>query len=157
MKNKAISMSMKKRWLEHREEMISYCIKGGKAPHKEHIWSEEAKKNHKGSLGKHWKLQRPLSQIKLQACSKGGKIGSQARKQKYPNYFSEQGLESKGITYAIYHNSIGQIVLDPQVTIPASELWLFENKDALALVQRGLSDAAKGKVSKKDDFQLEKR
>jgi len=59
-----------------------------------------------------------------------------------------KSLVREGITYAVYHNSIGQIVLDPQVTIPASELWLFENKDALALVQRGLSDAAKGKVSK---------
>ena len=59
-----------------------------------------------------------------------------------------KALVHEGITYAIYHNSIGQIVLDPQVTIPASELWLFENKDALALVQQGLSDATKGKVSK---------
>jgi len=44
----------------------------------------------------------------------------------------------EGATYHIYTNSLGQIVLDPQVTIPASELWLFENKDALALVDRGM-------------------
>ena len=50
-------------------------------------------------------------------------------------------LVQKGITYAIYHNSIGQIVLDPQVTIPASELWLFENKDALALVDKGMAES----------------
>lgn len=56
----------------------------------------------------------------------------------------------KGVTYHIYMNSFGQIVLDPQVTIPASELWLFNNPDALASVQRGLSDAAQGKVSKVD-------
>jgi hypothetical protein len=43
---------------------------------------------------------------------------------------------------------LGQIVLDPQVTIPASEAWLFSDPDALASVRRGLSDAAKGKVSK---------
>ena len=49
-------------------------------------------------------------------------------------------LVQKGITYAIYHNSIGQIVLDPQVTIPASELWLFENEDALALVDNGMAE-----------------
>ena len=59
-----------------------------------------------------------------------------------------KSLVREGITYAVYKNSMGQIVLDPQVTIPASELWLFENKDALALVQQGLSDVAKGKVSK---------
>ena len=56
----------------------------------------------------------------------------------------------EGITYHIYSNSLGQIILDPQVTIPASELWLFENKEALASVRRGLSDAAEGKVSKID-------
>jgi hypothetical protein len=55
-----------------------------------------------------------------------------------------------GVTYHIYMNSFGQIVLDPQVTIPASELWLFNNPGALASVQRGLSDAAQGKVSKVD-------
>ncbi len=54
----------------------------------------------------------------------------------------------EGITYHIYSNSMGQIVLDPQVTIPASEVWLFNNPDALASVRRGLSDAAQGKVSK---------
>jgi hypothetical protein len=56
----------------------------------------------------------------------------------------------EGITYHVYSNSIGQIILDPQVTIPASEIWLFNNPDALASVRRGLSGAAKGKVSKVD-------
>lgn len=61
-----------------------------------------------------------------------------------------KALVQEGITYHIYHNRIGQIILDPQVTIPASEAWLFNNSDALALVRRGLSDAAQGKVSKVD-------
>ena len=54
----------------------------------------------------------------------------------------------EGIRYHVYTNSTGQILLDPQVTIPASEVWLFTNPDALASVKRGLSDAAQGKVSK---------
>jgi len=41
-------------------------------------------------------------------------------------------------------------MLDPQRTIPASEMWLFENPEALASVKRGLSDAAKGRVSRVD-------
>jgi hypothetical protein len=61
-----------------------------------------------------------------------------------------KALVREGITYHIYSNSIGQIVLDPQVTIPASEAWLFNNRDALASVRRGLSDAARGRVSKVD-------
>jgi len=60
----------------------------------------------------------------------------------------------EGITYHVYSNRLGQIVLDPQVTIPASEVWLFNNPDALASVRRGLSDAAKGKVSKIDPASL---
>jgi hypothetical protein len=54
----------------------------------------------------------------------------------------------EGITYHIYKNSIGQIVLDPQVTIPASEIWLFHNPQALESVRRGLKDASHGRVSK---------
>ena len=59
-----------------------------------------------------------------------------------------QGAQiQEGITYHIYTNRMGQIVLDPQVTIPASEVWLFKNPEALALVMQGLSDAKQGRVS----------
>jgi hypothetical protein len=58
------------------------------------------------------------------------------------------------VTYHIYTNSLGQIVLDPQVTVPVSEAWLFENPEALALVRQGLADAAQGKVSKIDPAAL---
>ena len=51
-------------------------------------------------------------------------------------------LVREDIIYHIYYNSSGQILLDPQVPIPASELWLFENKDALALVDRGMVESA---------------
>ena len=61
-----------------------------------------------------------------------------------------KALVQEGVIYHIYHNSLGQIVLDPQVTIPASEAWLFNNPKALASVRRGLADAAQGKVSKVD-------
>jgi len=61
-----------------------------------------------------------------------------------------KSLVSEDITYHIYSNSYGQIVLDPQVTIPASEVWLFKDPEAIASVRRGLSDAANGKVSKVD-------
>jgi hypothetical protein len=59
-------------------------------------------------------------------------------------------LVKENVTYHIYSNSLGQIVLDPQVTIPASEVWLFKNPEAIASVRRGLSDAASGRVSKVD-------
>jgi hypothetical protein len=48
----------------------------------------------------------------------------------------------------LYKNSEGEILLIPLIEIPRSEVWLFQNKDALASVQQGLKDAASGKVSK---------
>jgi hypothetical protein len=53
-------------------------------------------------------------------------------------------IVAEGVTYHIYHNSLGQIVLDPQVSIPAYEVWLFNNPEALALVRQGLLESAQG-------------
>jgi len=61
-----------------------------------------------------------------------------------------KALVKEGVRYNIFKASTGQIILDPQVTIPASEAWLFNNPDALALVRQGLSDVAQGRVSKVD-------
>ena len=52
----------------------------------------------------------------------------------------------EGVSYHIYANSTGQIFLDPQVTIPASEAWLYKNPDAIAAVRQGLLEAAQGKA-----------
>lgn len=55
--------------------------------------------------------------------------------------------------YKVYCNSIGQIILDPQVTIPAHEQWLFKNKTAASQVKSGLEDAQKGRLVKgREDF-----
>ena len=59
-------------------------------------------------------------------------------------------LVREGIIFRMSYNSIGQILLKPQVTIPASEAWVFNNPHVLALVKKGLSDAAEGRVSKID-------
>ncbi len=58
------------------------------------------------------------------------------------------GTAKEGVTYHIYENNLGKIVLDPQVFIPASEAWLYKNQEALAMVRRGLKDAAGGRVKK---------
>ncbi|OGX07447.1 MAG: hypothetical protein A2Z88_04615 [Omnitrophica WOR_2 bacterium GWA2_47_8] len=55
--------------------------------------------------------------------------------------------------YKVYRNAIGQIILDPQVTIPAHEQWLFKNKEAALAVKAGLEDAKKGRLVKApEDF-----
>jgi hypothetical protein len=56
----------------------------------------------------------------------------------------------EGITYHVYINSLGQIVLDPQITIPASEAWLFKNPEAIGAVRKSLGDAIEGRVSRVD-------
>jgi len=58
----------------------------------------------------------------------------------------------EGVTYYVYHNSIGQIILDPQVSIPASELWVFENKDILASIDRGVRQSLDGKTIDRGSF-----
>ena len=56
-----------------------------------------------------------------------------------------KALAKAGVTFNIYVNKLGQIVLDPQKAVPAHEAWVFENKQALASVKRGLKQAASGK------------
>lgn len=59
----------------------------------------------------------------------------------------------KATLYKVYRNAIGQIILDPQVTIPAYEQWLFKNPEASKLVQAGLEDAKKGRLVKaREDY-----
>src|SRR5271157_1662489 len=43
--------------------------------------------------------------------------------------------------YNIYRNPLGQLILDPVKTIPASEMWLYENPQALASVKQGLRES----------------
>ena len=50
----------------------------------------------------------------------------------------------------LYKNKLGEILLKPIVEIPASELWLFQNKEALESVQRGIKDLSEGNLSKID-------
>jgi hypothetical protein len=47
--------------------------------------------------------------------------------------------------YNIYRNPLGQLILDPVKAIPASEVWLYENPQALASVKQGLRESAEGK------------
>lgn len=49
-------------------------------------------------------------------------------------------------SFNVYRDDTGRIVLEPQVSIPASEAWLFRNKTALASLRRGLTQAASGKT-----------
>ncbi len=54
--------------------------------------------------------------------------------------------------YNIYRNPLGQLILDPVKTVPASEVWLFENAEALASVKQGLRESAEGKSVYRGSF-----
>ena len=55
---------------------------------------------------------------------------------------------AEGVTYHIYCNEIGQIILDPQISISAYEALLYKNIEARKAVEDGLKEAAEGKISK---------
>ena len=55
------------------------------------------------------------------------------------------GAVGGATAFNIYRNSLGQLILDPVKTIPASEMWLYENPEALASVKQGLREVAEGK------------
>jgi hypothetical protein len=57
-----------------------------------------------------------------------------------------------GAAYNIYRNALGQVILDPVKAVPASEMWLYENPQALASVKRGLREAAEGKSVYRGSF-----
>ncbi len=54
--------------------------------------------------------------------------------------------------FNIYRNPLGQLILDPVKAIPASEMWLYENAQALASVKQGLRESAKGKYVYRGSF-----
>jgi hypothetical protein len=54
--------------------------------------------------------------------------------------------------YNIYRNPLGQVILDPVKTVPASEMWLYESAAALASVKQGLRESAEGKSVYRGSF-----
>jgi hypothetical protein len=54
--------------------------------------------------------------------------------------------------YNVYRNPLGQLILDPVKAVPASEMWLYENPEALASVKQGLRDSAEEKSVYRGSF-----
>lgn len=63
------------------------------------------------------------------------------------------GKLAKGIdSFEVKKGKNGQIILEPMVSIPAREMWLYQNKKALKMVLDGIEDVKAGRVSKLGDF-----
>jgi hypothetical protein len=59
-----------------------------------------------------------------------------------------KACQADEVTYHVYCNEIGQIILDPQISIPASEIWLYNDPEARKTISIGLKEATEGKISK---------
>jgi len=57
-----------------------------------------------------------------------------------------KALADPEVTFDIYVNQLGQIVLDPRKSIPAHEAWVYENPDVLKSLNQGLNEAVEGKT-----------
>jgi hypothetical protein len=55
-------------------------------------------------------------------------------------------------SYDVEVREDGVIILYPRVEIPAKEVWLLKNPEALDSVKKGLEDSASGRVSKRGSF-----
>lgn len=62
------------------------------------------------------------------------------------------GQLAQGKNYRILVNEAGQILLDPVVSIPERELWLWQNPEAISAVQRGIQQSAAGDVQELRSF-----
>jgi len=63
------------------------------------------------------------------------------------------GTLAKGVSsFRATVDAAGRIILEPFAEIPAREKWLFDNQEALAAVQEGLSQAAAGRTRSKGSF-----
>jgi hypothetical protein len=63
-----------------------------------------------------------------------------------------KSLVKDGIAFQIWANGEGKILLEPQATIPASELWVFEDKNVLASLDKAMFESMNGQVVKRGSF-----
>lgn len=63
------------------------------------------------------------------------------------------GKFARGVSsFQVHQDRDGRIVLEPFAEVPARERWLFENREALESVKRGLSQTHAGRVKKAGSF-----
>ena len=58
------------------------------------------------------------------------------------------GPEYANTTVLIEKRVDGSLVVRPAAVVPVSEAWLYKNKEALSLVEEGLTEAKSGKLVK---------
>jgi len=62
------------------------------------------------------------------------------------------GQLARGKNYRLLVNKAGQLLLDPVVSIPEQELWLWQNPEAITAVQQGIQQSGVGDVQELGSF-----
>jgi hypothetical protein len=62
--------------------------------------------------------------------------------------------ETRFDRYVVFENEAGQIVLDPVISIPAREAWLYKSPEAMEALLRGFADAKAGRIRKVEESEL---
>lgn len=55
-------------------------------------------------------------------------------------------------SFDVYLHADGSIVLQPKISVPAREAWLFKNRAALESVRRGIAQARAGELEDLGSF-----
>jgi hypothetical protein len=56
----------------------------------------------------------------------------------------------EGVSFDVYRNKAGQIILDPKIEIPASQAWFWENPHNIKDFEESIAQAARGELTKVD-------
>jgi hypothetical protein len=80
------------------------------------------------------------------------KIGKIVRPDSRRRVSLPKSLVKDGVSFQIWANSEGQILLEPQVTIPASESWVFENTEILASLDKAMFESMNGQTVNRGSF-----
>lgn len=62
------------------------------------------------------------------------------------------GALAAGVSSFTIIKDHGRLILEPNIEIPAQEKWLWDNKQALKQVKKGLHDSAAGRIKSRGDF-----
>ncbi|MBU4252152.1 MAG: hypothetical protein KKC39_00015 [Candidatus Omnitrophica bacterium] len=55
--------------------------------------------------------------------------------------------------YKVFICKSGDLLLRPEVSIPSSEAWIYQNPQVIGRVRKGLQEAAEGKVKRVSDLE----
>ncbi|MGH9427327.1 MAG: hypothetical protein ACRD2L_13615 [Terriglobia bacterium] len=63
------------------------------------------------------------------------------------------GRLAKGVSsFRVETDRLGRIILEPQVTVPKREQWLYTNPKARKSLLRGLAESEAGRTKSRGDF-----